>query len=180
MSKRFTLPSSLVYLTMPWLIFTLFWSGSAQGYTRPLSSETIINESDRLNGRRICFRGEVVGDLMMRGKCCWINLNDGPVAIGIYCQTSLIPPILYIGDYKHTGDILEVSGIFHKACSDHTGELDIHAERIRIIERGDSRYHPVNKLKIYTATLLALITCLTLLLYYLRKKRLTKASTLED
>ena len=44
--------------------------------------------------------------------------------------------INYTGSYKSSGDKIEVTGIFHRACLEHGGDLDIHAESVRKIESG--------------------------------------------
>ncbi|MEW5803514.1 MAG: DNA-binding protein [bacterium] len=137
---------------------------------RLLSSDTLINQSNRLDGQTVQFRGEVVGDIMDRGAYCWINVNDGSQALGIYCPTSMVKSIRFIGDYKQNGDTVEVSGIFHKACKQHGGELDIHAESLKIIQTGTKRKHPVAESKLYLAISSFFCTILTFSLHIYRKK----------
>ena len=65
-----------------------------------------------------------------------INLNDGENAIGIWCRHSQLDAVRFVGDYKNKGDTLEIEGRFNRACPLHGGELDIHAESVKIIKEG--------------------------------------------
>ncbi|MGA1875162.1 MAG: DNA-binding protein [bacterium] len=154
-----TVSASLVYI----------FSGSAHAFT-PLSADTLINESNSRDGQMVRFQGEVVGDIMYRGTHCWINVHDGSQALGVFCRAEMVKRIKYVGDYKHTGDIIEVTGIFHKACREHGGELDIHARQVRIMKPGTFRPHPVQKSKVHTATALFLLMLFVLWQYNRRKK----------
>jgi hypothetical protein len=44
--------------------------------------------------------------------------------------------IKFTGNYKFRGDLLEIAGVFHRACPEHGGDLDIHAQSVRCIENG--------------------------------------------
>ncbi|MEW6378406.1 MAG: hypothetical protein AB1611_02230 [bacterium] len=153
-------------LAVLWIILSPCLSQAA----RLLSSDTLINQSRRYDRQTVQFRGEVVGDIMHRGTHCWINVNDGPQALGIYCPERLVKSIRFIGDYKYNGDTIEVTGTFHKACPQHGGELDIHAEELKIIKTGDRRPHLVTQSKIRMAIALFACTLLVLGLHIYRKK----------
>ena len=109
--------------------------------------------------------GEVVGDIMHRGDFVWLSVNDGGAALGVFCSKKDLPKIEFIGDYKHIGDTVKVSGIFHKACAQHGGDLDIHAEKIEIIKRGNVVVRKFDTGRLYRALLLVPIA---LLLFFLR------------
>ena len=134
------------------------------------TSDTLIANSNQLDGKTITFCGEVVGDFLQRGDHCWVNVYDGSQAIGIYCKTKMAQHITFFGDYKHTGDMVEVRGVFHKACKEHRGELDIHAEYLRIIKTGVNREHPLSKSRLYLALSLLVCTALIVRLHINRKK----------
>ena len=156
------------FFFLPALLMVILFPCLSQA--RLISSDTLINQSNRLDRQIVEFRGEVIGDIMHRGNYCWINVNDGSQAIGIYCPENLVKPIRFIGDYKYDGDIVEVIGTFHKACPQHGGELDIHAESLKIIRPGAERTHPVMMSKIYLAAFLLFCTLLTIGLYVYRKR----------
>ncbi len=103
---------------------------------RPVSSIELIRDANILDGNVLTYKGEIVAAIMNRGDHSWVNLSDGYHAIGIWCETSSLSDVRTLGNYKNEGDILEVTGVFHRACPAHGGELDIHAETLRIEARG--------------------------------------------
>jgi len=160
---------TLIYLILAFIMGFAFFP--SPGYSKVFyTGETLINKSNQLDGKTIYFRGEIVGDILRRGNFSWINVYDGSQAIGIYCQTKMVECIKFVGDYKNTGDNIEVRGIFHKSCKQHAGELDIHAEQIRIIKTGAKRKHPLSKSRLYLAISLLVCTALIVWLNIYRKK----------
>ncbi|MDI6605534.1 MAG: hypothetical protein QME65_00070, partial [Candidatus Omnitrophota bacterium] len=62
-------------------------------------------------------------------------------AIGVWLEASLLKDApLTAGNYRSSGDIIEVSGVFHRACPEHGGDLDIHALQVQKIAAG--RHNP--------------------------------------
>lgn len=102
------------------------------------SSKALIENAKLLDGKKVTYRGEAVTAIMKRGDHAWVNVNDGDNAIGIWCKGSILETVKFLGDYKHSGDILEVEGMFNRACSAHGGELDIHANRVKVLKTGFS------------------------------------------
>jgi hypothetical protein len=98
-------------------------------------------------------------------------VNDGSTAIGIWAAKTLIEDIHYAGDYHKKGDMVEVSGTFHRSCPEHGGDLDIHASEIRKITSGTPVIQPISRKKVYVGTA-SLI--LVLLFYALKKSFLSK------
>jgi hypothetical protein len=115
------------------IAFCLFFHSA---YAQSLTSSELINNAKGYDGRIVVYKGEVIGDLMKRGDFAWANVNDGINAIGIWLPVSLSQEIIYTGSYKAKGDIIEVSGVFNRACSEHGGDLDIHAQTLRKIDSG--------------------------------------------
>ena len=105
-------------------------------YAEPISSTGLINNAKEYDGKIVAYEGEVIGDVMGRGEYAWINVNDNKNAIGIWLPRDLTKGIIYTGNYKAQGDWLEISGIFHRACPEHGGDLDIHAQSLRKIKSG--------------------------------------------
>lgn len=116
-------------------------------YAQALSSADLINNTKLYDGKTVVYAGEVIGDVMVRGEYAWINLNDGNAAIGIWLPKGLTKDILYAGSYKSKGDWLELTGVFHRACSEHGGDLDIHAQAIRKINQGRLLVERLNRAK---------------------------------
>jgi hypothetical protein len=100
------------------------------------SSNELIEKSKELNGRKLNYKGELIAAVLNRGEYSWINLNDGSNAIGVWCKSSMLNGVKFAGNYNARGDVLEVNGVFNRACSAHNGELDIHADTVKIVRRG--------------------------------------------
>lgn len=119
-------------------IMLVMISASQLGYaeSKVFTSTELINGANAIDGNIVTYKGEIVAAVMNRGENSWVNLNDGYNAIGIWCETGSLNDVKTLGDYKNEGDILEVTGVFHRACPVHGGELDIHADSVRIEARG--------------------------------------------
>jgi len=126
----------------------------------------MLNNAKQYDGKTVSYKGEVIGDVMIRGDHAWQHVNDGYIAIGIWASKQLIQDISFAGNYNKRGDTVEVSGIFHRSCLEHGGDLDIHAQAIRIVSSGAFVTQPVNKKKIY----LGIISLMIVLLFYAMKK----------
>jgi len=100
-------------------------------YAQPISSLELINNAKQYDGQVVVFEGEAVGEVMVRGNYAWVNLNDGSNAIGAWMPKDLAENIKYAGSYKQRGDWAEVVGIFHRACPEHGGDLDIHTQSLK-------------------------------------------------
>jgi len=155
-----------------WIVLAILLAGPVYlipGFAaESISSAELLSNSKHYDGKQISYRGEVIGEVMKRGDFAWINLHDGENAIGIWAPLSLTKGIVYTGSYKARGDVLEVSGIFNRACSEHGGDLDIHAQTLLKIESGKLTPEIINPVKRNQALILLgvllLVWILTLLL----------------
>ena len=117
--------------------FTLFaFSFTLTCLAQPVSSTELINNAKLYDGKTVIYSGEVIGDVMLRGEFAWVNINDGQNALGVWMSSALVKEIKFTGNYKSRGDILEVEGVFHRACLEHGGDLDIHAQSLRKVGNG--------------------------------------------
>jgi hypothetical protein len=55
------------------------------------------------------------------------------------------------GRYGQRGDTIQVTGMFNRACPDHGGDFDIHAERVTLLKRGGPIPHSVTPWKVSAA-----------------------------
>lgn len=148
------------------LIFALVFPAQA----RVVSGNDLVEDAQFYDGARIEYVGEVIGDLMARGEHVWLNVNDGSRAIGVWANQKLTQDIKTKGDYNHIGDKIMVVGVFHRACPEHGGDLDIHAEKITVIEKGSKIEHPINPVKaVLTFLLLVLVLGVVFLPKILKK-----------
>jgi hypothetical protein len=143
-------------------------------HAQSISSTDLINNAKQYDGKVVNYRGEAIGDIMIRGQHAWININDGQNAIGIWAEKTVIKDITYKGSYRFKGDIIEGVGIFHRSCSEHGGDIDIHAQAIRKITSGRQISESLDFNKIRSALMLLGILILFLLWDLLARKRYSK------
>lgn len=105
-------------------------------FSQGLSSSELIKNAKEYDGKLITYTGEVIGDVMLRGESAWVNINDGDNALGVWMSVFLTREIKFVGNYKSRGDSFEIVGIFHRACPEHGGDLDIHAQALRKLGNG--------------------------------------------
>lgn len=141
-------------------------------YAPPLSSTELINKAKEYDGQSVVYTGEVIGDVMVRGDFAWLNLNDGENAIAIWLDKEAAKEIQFTGSYRAKGDQLEVTGVFHRACIQHGGDLDIHAQGIRKIAPGQTVERELNLTKRNIAFILLGILCLVLIFVRRRGRRI--------
>ena len=117
------------------------------------------------------FTGEAIGEAMRRGTMAWIHLNDdayglaeagaaAPLAgfnggIGVWLDADDASVISVFGDYKHHGDLVEVTGTFNAACPLHGGDMDIHATSLRIVRPGYTTVRQVRPVRLIAGAILA-------------------------
>jgi hypothetical protein len=152
------------------ILFLLLILESYDCYAQSISSVELINNAKSYNGNIVVYRGEVIGDIMLRGEYAWINVNDEKNAIGIWIKKELIKDILYAGSYKAKGDLVEITGNFNRSCVEHGGDLDIHAQSITKISSGNKTPHSVNKKEINLILFLSGIIAVVFLLRLITKK----------
>lgn len=136
---------------------------SASNYTR---IDDLIQKSNEFNNKTVTIKAEVIGERLNREKFTWINVSDGTNAIGIWMKLDESKNIYRYGNYKEKGDIIEVTGIYHKNCIEHGGDVDIHADSVRVIEKGYIKNKPIEKNKVELAVIFALITIVLSGIYY--------------
>jgi len=127
----------------------------------------LIEQSAVRDDAEVTVQGEAIGEALERGDHVWINLNDGTNAIGIWTTRDAAQQIRVYGDYKHRGDIVRVTGIFHRACTEHGGDVDIHCSNIQIVESGHIITEKVADTTVPAAAVLLVIT-LSLILAYIK------------
>jgi hypothetical protein len=118
------------------MIVSLILSTLHKSFAQPISSRELIENAKMYDGKLIEYEGEVIGDVMKRGDFVWINLHDGKGTIGVWAKKDMAKVIEYRGNYRFKGDWLRVKGIFNRSCSEHGGDLDIHAISLDRIESG--------------------------------------------
>lgn len=141
----------------------------------PVSAESgkaLVENSVRFDGAAVTLRGEVVG-VLTRGDSAWVNVLDNEVAIGVWCRANDAKKVSVVGDYTHIGDTVEVVGIFHLACTEHGGDLDIHAENFTVLASGTVVERAPNLLALLLSVVLVAVAIFTV--FWLRRLREEKS-----
>ncbi len=128
-----------------------------------VSSVELINKAKGYDNQIVIYSGEAVGDVMARGEFAWVNVFDGVNAIGIWLAKDEAKGINFTGSFKSRGDVIEAEGIFHRACKEHGGDLDIHAVSLRKIKDGRAVREITDKRKRISAVILLGVLCLVLI-----------------
>lgn len=147
-----------------------------------VASTALVENAAGWNGRIISFKGEAIGERMVRGGMAWIHLNDdaymeksmeaGAGSEGynsgqaIWLPTDLTRRIRFFGDYKTQGDHVRITGIFYAACAEHGGDMDIHATDLTLIALGHSVIHEI---KMPRAVLAASLMLFSVFLFWIRR-----------
>ncbi len=120
------------------LLFFLIFAVSMSwaGWAGATASDELIGNAKLFDGQEVAYEGELIGSVLGRGEFVWLNLNDGKNAIGVWMPRALAVDVRHAGAHSMRGDWLVVSGIFHRACPEHGGGLDIHARIVAVTGEG--------------------------------------------
>ncbi len=160
---------------------------SAQSAEPPSpGSTTLVEDAKDWNGRTVSFTGEAIGEAMRRGTMAWIHLNDDAYGladeagtklsgfnggIAVWVDARLASRIAFFGDYTHHGDVVEVTGIFYAACPQHGGDMDVHADSLRIARTGHGVARPIGRPRLFAAGMLAALTAFLFLARAILRRR---------
>jgi hypothetical protein len=120
-----------------------FWNVLCFG--QAVSSADLIAKAKERDGKQVAYSGEVIGDVMKRGDFAWANIHDGANAVGVWLTAEMAAKIQLTGGFKHSGDLVEVTGIFNRACVEHGGDMDIHAQSLSLQIPGMPTPHGCDK-----------------------------------
>ncbi|MCU0666284.1 MAG: DNA-binding protein [Candidatus Omnitrophica bacterium] len=140
-------------------------------FAQAVSSNDLIKNAKFYDGKIVVYKGEAVGEVMPRGEFSWVNILEGNNAIGAWMPLDLSRQINFCADYKHKGDIIEITGVFNNACKQHGGDLDIHVLSLRKIQDGAKIIEDLDKFKTKLAITLFAGFILILILGWALNKR---------
>ena len=133
-----------------------------------ISVQTLVEQGKQFDGRAVEIQGEVIGDIMLRGKEAWINvLSPEGVAIGVLCPSYLTTQLKVVGSYTHHGDEVRVSGIFHRFFKGQGGETMISGYALERVSSGYAHVAPLS-MKRVAVGIVALLVGLVLWILYIR------------
>lgn len=133
-----------------------------------VSSNDLIDRAKDYDGQSVVYTGEVVGDILYRGDYAWLAVYDGSNTIGCYVTADQAKQISVIGGYGKRGDTVQIDGVFHRACAEHGGDLDIHAVAVTILAVGSTTTNAVSKTTTILCCLLPLPAAALLYLVWKR------------
>jgi|GEM_PF-775171 len=146
------------------------WADGASVQTVPtvpvqvVQYEALLEGASAFDGLRVTIQGEAIGQAMERGTMAWVNVADKSGAIGVWMSAEEARSISMLGSYSCRGDELRITGTFHRACAEHGGDMDIHAEAVAIVRAGERVVHPFSVARQVTAAFLSLAAAGGLLL----------------
>jgi hypothetical protein len=169
----------------------------APGFAAPSpGSAALVQDAGDWDGVVVSFAGEAIGEAMRRGDMAWVHLNDdayglsGPEGaelsgsnsgIGVWVDAGLASRISRFASYRQHGDVVEVQGVFHAACPQHGGDMDLHADSLRILRSGFEIARPVRRSRLAAAggmaSLAALLFAAQRILRSRRERRAGSTST---
>jgi len=114
-------------------------------------SVQLIQQAKDYDEREIVYSGEVIGDILRAGDHVWLNVSDGRSAMGVWVTAELAGAVEIPGRYSQRGDVIRVTGRFSRACPEHGGDMDLHAQSLVLLERGFPVGHAVPAWKAWLA-----------------------------
>jgi len=132
----------------------------------------LVENGKAFDGKNVTVQGEALGEAMERGEYAWVNISDPTNIMGVWMKVKDAEKIAFFGDYKHKGDIIKISGKFHRACKEHGGDMDIHSVTVEIIEKGHFIIEEVGTRKITVGIVLTILT-LIIAGFYLKNIRIS-------
>lgn len=148
------------------IIFIVFLYPGVSEALGTMNLNELVEQGKSYDGKNITVQGEALGEAMERGEHAWVNISDPTNVMGIWMNIEDAKKIKFFGDYKHKGDIIKVSGVFHRACSEHGGDMDIHGTAVEIVEQGHLVKEEIETRKIVVMSVLTLITLCIAVFYY--------------
>lgn len=148
--------------------------GPAMGEPVAVTADELIECPATFDGVIVSYRGEAVRAILRRGPRSWVHLNDDPYAlqlgplydhrttvggnsgIPVSVPTPVADTIAYVGGPRHQGDVLQVTGVFHRADPRDGGGPTIQADAARITRTGRRVDRSVDTARLLTATVIAL------------------------
>lgn len=153
-----------------------------------VAADELIECPNTYDGALVSYKGEAVRAVLRRGARAWVHLNDDPYALGlgplhehrtavggnsgipVSVPVQIADGVTFVGDARHRGDILAVTGIFRRADPADGGGPTIQAQTARITQPGRPVGRPTDRARALTAAALSM-TALTAALVARRRVR---------
>lgn len=146
----------MYYLKLAFLMLLILCADPSAAAGEEAGSVLLIEQAKAYDARQIIYTGEVIGDILNAKDHVWLNVSDGSNAIGIWTAKDLAASVRVPGRYSQVGDTVSITGRFNRACAEHGGDMDLHADSLTLIKQGTPTGHPVPAWKIWLAALLTI------------------------
>lgn len=135
--------------------------------------DVLVGANQALDGSQVRFEGEAVGEPVdAGGGRKWVSFNNASGdAVSVLMSDDLAAKIQHYGDHQEEGAEAIVTGTYHVACSDHQGELEVHADGLTITDEGEALTYQVDHNLLSTAIMMLVMGCLFLLTFVLLRRR---------
>lgn len=134
-----------------------------------VGSVDLIEKGAQFDGKAIDYEGEVIREVMIRGDHAWLNVNDGANALGVWVERRMIQSLRHYGSYRTKGDWIKITGIFHRSCPEHGGDMDIHAVSVEVLKEGRPVAHPIRLERLILAFIFMMGGTLFLIFKFLQR-----------
>lgn len=119
----------------------------------PAEAVALALESERTPA---VVAGEALGEaLTAPGGRRWVNIGRSGTALGVVMTAEQAAAVPRFGRYRQRGAALEVSGVLNAACSEHGGDLDLHADTVSVLDEGGAIGDPLHPGKLWLVGLSA-------------------------
>ncbi len=110
-----------------------------------VGTQMLVGVNRALDGATVSFTAEAVGcALTADAGHVWVNMSgDGSTSLSVYLAEEAAAQIDSYGGWACTGTTLYVEGVYNVACSQHAGELDVHASSVSVVSEGTAVSHEV-------------------------------------
>ncbi len=113
-------------------------SNNAETY-RLADVKSLLSATARQDQHKVEVEGEAVGSSIYADSGHkWVNIKKDNAMIGVYMANEDAAKITNWASYGHAGDTLSVKGVYHLACAEHNGELEVHADSVDVVQTGSS------------------------------------------
>lgn len=133
----------------------------------------LVAANQALDNTDVRFEGEVIGEPVdAADDMVWVAVaNASGQSISVLLSADDAQAITSYGSHTMTGSTVEVTGTYHVACSEHQGELEVHASSIEVLDAGGEVTHSVSMRMFVTAAVLCGIGLALVLLYLALRHR---------
>jgi hypothetical protein len=166
------LRESLMHIRAVALMVLLFASPVHAHASEPITPAQAVATAIEDDGSEVVVEGEAIGEaLRAPGGMRWVNVLGDGTALGVVMTAEDAAAIPAFGAYRQRGAALRIEGRLNSACDEHGGDLDLHAERVTVLDDGAEIPHRIHPAKLLLAGASLLATMLLIALYRLHRSR---------